>query len=125
MALLTIVMLIERLLPARLISTAWTPPFGMICDQRQAQGLDAGLRGLHVNDRQTFRRAPRAVTTFDARFDTRALSTAHRRSNKLGDRDTQLRCHGGQIEDTNGRWSYPSRVMPRLMQAPILFAETG
>jgi len=55
----------------------------------------------------------------DVRFDTRALSTAYRRSPKLADRDTQLRCHGGPIGGTNGRRSYASRVMPWLMPADV------
>jgi len=59
----------------------------------------------------------------DVRFDTRALSTAYRRSPKLADRDTQLRCHGGPIGDTNGRRSYASRVMPWLMQATLNLVE--
>ncbi len=82
--------------------------------------------GDHIRttgNRNTLGYAPRVATRFAAGFDTWALSTAHRRSSNLADRDTQLRCHGGQIGDTNVRWSYASRVMPWLMQAPLNLVE--
>jgi hypothetical protein len=76
-----------------------------------------------MGNRNTFGYAARVATRLDAMFDTQAPSTAHRRSSNLADRDTQLRCHGRQIGDTNVRWLYASRVMPWLIQAPMNLVE--
>src|SRR6185437_10512498 len=81
---------------------------GITADDRRPQHARMRVAGRHK---------------IDVRFDTRALSTAYRRSPKLADRDTQLRCHGGPIGGTNGRRSYASRVMPWLMQAPLNLVE--
>jgi len=65
---------------ARLVGTAWTSPFELICNVRRVPRPDAvcGDRIEAQGDRNMLGYAARVATRFDAGFDTRAPSTALR-----------------------------------------------
>ena len=65
---------------ARLVGTAWTSPFELICNVRRVPRPDAvcGDRIEAQGGRNMLGYAARVATRFDAGFDTRAPSTALR-----------------------------------------------